>query len=183
MARGDEPRRHLTRGEAVSPRRQAPSWLHVVEGGDHSLEVGARALRGRGESQDDVDARALAATGKGFTLASRSLRRRAEEMRGGGRAARTSGRRGPGPTWRRPSAWIARAGAGSGESGPASTVPTTGATSSRGRAPAARDARDEGHAGRDRRARDCQDVPPRTHHETDPGRAPRHRGERESLHP
>ena len=97
MARGDEPRRHLTRGEAVSPRRQAPSWLHVVEGGDHSLEVGARALRGRGESQDDVDARALAATGKGFTLASRSLRRRAEEMRGRRPSGADIGAPGPGP--------------------------------------------------------------------------------------
>jgi hypothetical protein len=39
----------------------APIELHVVEGGDHSLRVGARALQARGETQDDVDARALAA--------------------------------------------------------------------------------------------------------------------------
>ncbi len=47
----------------VRPRMQAPNALHVVEGGNHSLEVGARALAARGETQDDVDARALAAVG------------------------------------------------------------------------------------------------------------------------
>jgi predicted alpha/beta-hydrolase family hydrolase len=46
---------------AVRPRMAAPSTLHVVEGGDHSLQVGRRALRERGETQDDVDARILAA--------------------------------------------------------------------------------------------------------------------------
>lgn len=40
---------------------RAPSFLHVVEGGDHSLEVGARALRERGETQDAVDAAILEA--------------------------------------------------------------------------------------------------------------------------
>ncbi len=47
--------------ERVRPRMTAPSALHVVEGGNHSLEVGVRALAARGETQDDVDARALAA--------------------------------------------------------------------------------------------------------------------------
>ena len=47
--------------EAVRSRMAAPSSLHVVEGGDHSLEVGRRALRERGETQDDVDGRILAA--------------------------------------------------------------------------------------------------------------------------
>jgi predicted alpha/beta-hydrolase family hydrolase len=68
--------------EQVRPRMRAPTALHVVEGGNHSLEVGARALaaqaRGRarrdhvvGEKtatapparsdQDAVDARALRA--------------------------------------------------------------------------------------------------------------------------
>jgi predicted alpha/beta-hydrolase family hydrolase len=46
---------------AVRSRMAAPSSLHVVEGGDHSLEVGRRALRERGETQDDVDGRVLAA--------------------------------------------------------------------------------------------------------------------------
>jgi predicted alpha/beta-hydrolase family hydrolase len=45
--------------EAVRRRMRAPSALHPVEGGNHSLEVGARALRAAGEEQDDVDARAL----------------------------------------------------------------------------------------------------------------------------
>jgi uncharacterized protein len=39
----------------------APSALHVVEGGDHSLTVGVRTLAARGETQDDVDARVLEA--------------------------------------------------------------------------------------------------------------------------
>ena len=47
--------------EEVRRRMRAPSALHVVEGGNHSLEVGVRALRAAGETQADVDARALAA--------------------------------------------------------------------------------------------------------------------------
>jgi len=49
----------------VRARMTAPSALHVVEGGDHSLEVGARALRERGETQDASDDRALEAI-RGF---------------------------------------------------------------------------------------------------------------------
>jgi hypothetical protein len=45
----------------VRRRMRAPSALHRVEGGDHSLVVGRRALQGAGEGQDDVDARTLAA--------------------------------------------------------------------------------------------------------------------------
>jgi predicted alpha/beta-hydrolase family hydrolase len=47
--------------EEVRRRMRAPSALHVVEGGNHSLEVGVRALRAAGETQADVDARTLAA--------------------------------------------------------------------------------------------------------------------------
>jgi uncharacterized protein len=47
--------------EAVRRGMAAPSALHVVAGGNHSLEVGARELRARGETQEEVDARALAA--------------------------------------------------------------------------------------------------------------------------
>jgi predicted alpha/beta-hydrolase family hydrolase len=47
--------------ERVRGRMTAPSGLHVVEGGNHSLEVGARELARRGETQEEVDARALAA--------------------------------------------------------------------------------------------------------------------------
>lgn len=47
--------------ERVRGRMTAPSTLHVVEGGNHSLEVGVRALAARGETQEDVDARVLGA--------------------------------------------------------------------------------------------------------------------------
>ena len=43
----------------VRARMTAPSALHLVEGGDHSLELTKRALAGR--SQDDVDAAAFVA--------------------------------------------------------------------------------------------------------------------------
>jgi pimeloyl-ACP methyl ester carboxylesterase len=45
--------------EDVRRRMTAPSALHVVEAGNHSLELGARELRARGEAQADVDRRAL----------------------------------------------------------------------------------------------------------------------------
>lgn len=45
----------------VRRRMKAPSELHVVEGGNHSLEVGVRALRVAAETQPDVDDRVLAA--------------------------------------------------------------------------------------------------------------------------
>ncbi len=47
--------------EEVRGRMSAPNALHVVEGGNHSLEVGVRALAQRGDTQDAVDARALEA--------------------------------------------------------------------------------------------------------------------------
>jgi len=47
--------------EEVRARMAARTALHVVEGGNHSLEVGARALAARGETRQDVDARALEA--------------------------------------------------------------------------------------------------------------------------
>jgi predicted alpha/beta-hydrolase family hydrolase len=37
----------------------APNELYVVEAGDHSLAVTKSALRARGETQDDVEARIL----------------------------------------------------------------------------------------------------------------------------
>ena len=39
----------------------APSALHVVEGGNHSLQVGVRALEAAGRSQEDEDQAVLAA--------------------------------------------------------------------------------------------------------------------------
>ncbi len=47
--------------EVVRKRMTAASALHVVEGGNHSLEVGARALAEGGDTQEDVERRALAA--------------------------------------------------------------------------------------------------------------------------
>jgi predicted alpha/beta-hydrolase family hydrolase len=47
--------------EAVRGRMTAPTFLHVVEGGNHSLEVGVRALAARGETREHVEAGALAA--------------------------------------------------------------------------------------------------------------------------
>jgi hypothetical protein len=49
--------------EAVRGRMQVRSTLLVVEGGDHSLEVGVRLLRQRGETQREVDTRILAGIG------------------------------------------------------------------------------------------------------------------------
>jgi predicted alpha/beta-hydrolase family hydrolase len=40
---------------AVRARMTAPSALHVVEGGNHSLEVGVRDLKAVGRTQADVD--------------------------------------------------------------------------------------------------------------------------------
>jgi predicted alpha/beta-hydrolase family hydrolase len=42
--------------EDVRLRMSATSVLHQVEGGNHSLQVGVRALRDAGETQADVDA-------------------------------------------------------------------------------------------------------------------------------
>jgi hypothetical protein len=50
--------------EAVRARMAAPSSLHLVEGGNHSLEVGRRALGARSETQEDVDARIVLAIGR-----------------------------------------------------------------------------------------------------------------------
>jgi uncharacterized protein len=41
--------------EAVRKRMGAPSTLHVVDGGDHSLVVGKAALKALGSSQEEVD--------------------------------------------------------------------------------------------------------------------------------
>lgn len=45
----------LDRLAEVRRRMRAPSTLHVVDGGDHSLRVGTRALDAAGRTQDDVD--------------------------------------------------------------------------------------------------------------------------------
>lgn len=47
--------------ENVRKEMKAPNLLHIVEGGDHSLQVTKTQLKNAGETQDDVDARVLAA--------------------------------------------------------------------------------------------------------------------------
>jgi predicted alpha/beta-hydrolase family hydrolase len=49
--------------EAVRARMQAPTALHLVEGGDHSLQVGVRDLRATGRTQVQGDEAALGAIG------------------------------------------------------------------------------------------------------------------------
>jgi predicted alpha/beta-hydrolase family hydrolase len=47
--------------EGVRPKMTAPTFLHVVEGGDHSLMVRKTQLKSTGETQEDVDQRVLSA--------------------------------------------------------------------------------------------------------------------------
>jgi uncharacterized protein len=47
--------------ERVRAEMTAPNFLHVVEGGDHSLLATKRVLQAAGEAQDDVDQRVLRA--------------------------------------------------------------------------------------------------------------------------
>ena len=41
--------------EAVRKRMRAPSSLHIVDGGDHSLLLAKAALKATGSTQEDVD--------------------------------------------------------------------------------------------------------------------------------
>jgi len=50
--------------ERVRSEMKAPNFLHIVEGGDHSLRVPKRQLQATGETQDDVDQRILQAIGR-----------------------------------------------------------------------------------------------------------------------
>ena len=50
--------------ERVRADMKAPSFLHVVEGGDHSLRVPKRQLQGTGKTQEDIDQQILKAIGK-----------------------------------------------------------------------------------------------------------------------
>jgi uncharacterized protein len=45
--------------ESVRTEMKAPNFLHVVEGGDHSLRVPKRQLRGTDKTQEDVDQQIL----------------------------------------------------------------------------------------------------------------------------
>lgn len=50
--------------ESVRAEMTAPTFLHVVEGGDHSLQVLKRQLAAAGETQEQVDERILEAIAK-----------------------------------------------------------------------------------------------------------------------
>lgn len=50
--------------EGIRTEMKAPTFLHVVEGGDHSLLVSKRHLAATGETQDEVDRRILEAIDK-----------------------------------------------------------------------------------------------------------------------
>jgi predicted alpha/beta-hydrolase family hydrolase len=60
--------------EGVRKRMQAPSTLHVVEGGDHSLIVAKTALKALGSSQDEVDDSMLTAIARFLKEALTNLR-------------------------------------------------------------------------------------------------------------
>jgi predicted alpha/beta-hydrolase family hydrolase len=45
--------------ERVGAEMKTPNFLHIVEGGDHSLRVPKRQLQPTGETQEDVDQRIL----------------------------------------------------------------------------------------------------------------------------
>ncbi len=47
--------------ESIRKEMTAPNFLHIVEGGDHSLQVTKTQLKNAGETQDAVDGRVLAA--------------------------------------------------------------------------------------------------------------------------
>src|SRR5437660_6436945 len=47
--------------ERVRSEMKAPNFLHIVEGGDHSLRVPKRQLQAAGETQNEVDQRILQA--------------------------------------------------------------------------------------------------------------------------
>lgn len=50
--------------DRVRAEMKAPNVLHLVEGGDHSLQVTKRQLKATGETQEDVDRRILDAIAK-----------------------------------------------------------------------------------------------------------------------
>ena len=53
--------------ERVRTEMKTPTFLHVVEGGDHSLQVSKRQLAAAGETQEETDQRILEAIAKFVT--------------------------------------------------------------------------------------------------------------------
>jgi predicted alpha/beta-hydrolase family hydrolase len=54
--------------DGIRAQMKAPTFLHVVEGGDHSLQVSKRQLAAAGETQEEVDRRIFEAIAKFVTL-------------------------------------------------------------------------------------------------------------------
>lgn len=50
--------------ESIRAEMKAPTFLHLVEGGDHSLQVSKRQLAAAGETQEEVNRRILEAIDK-----------------------------------------------------------------------------------------------------------------------
>ena len=62
--------------ERVRAEMEAPNFLHVVEGGDHSLRVSKRQLQASSQTQEDVDQRVFQSIAEfiaGLPLANESL--------------------------------------------------------------------------------------------------------------
>jgi len=53
--------------ESIRAEMKTPNFLHLVEDGDHSLQVTKRQLKATGETQEDVDRRILDAIAKFIT--------------------------------------------------------------------------------------------------------------------
>lgn len=60
--------------ESVRAEMTAPTFLHVVDGGDHSLQVLKRQLAAAGETQEQVDGRILEAITKFVSIAAEKPR-------------------------------------------------------------------------------------------------------------
>ena len=54
--------------ESIRAEMKAPTFLHLVEGGDHSLQVAKRQLAATGETQEVIDHRILDAIAKFVTV-------------------------------------------------------------------------------------------------------------------
>jgi uncharacterized protein len=66
--------------ERVRPEMTAPTFLHVVEGGDHSLLVLKRQLAAAGETQEQVDRRILEAITKFVSIAGETTRSQSTQL-------------------------------------------------------------------------------------------------------
>jgi uncharacterized protein len=60
--------------QSVSTEMTSPTFLHVVEGGDHSLRVSKQQLAVAGETQEEVDRRVLEAIAKFIAVTANGTR-------------------------------------------------------------------------------------------------------------